>query len=43
MSDVRQALAMEEATALKSLHESFPHEITPSAFLIQGLLLEEQQ
>ncbi len=43
MSDVRQALAKEEAEALQSSNQLYPHEISPSAFVNQGLQLEEQQ
>lgn len=41
--DVRLALANEEAEALKGEKASFPHEVTPSAFVNLGLELEEQQ
>lgn len=43
LAEVRVTLAKEDAEALKSSKDMYPHDVSPSSFINIGLELEESQ
>ena len=43
LADVRSILVAEDAQVLTNINEMFPHDVSPTGFLVEGLDLEEQQ